>query len=159
MRRRHRKERERWFFKVPLLGSFMDISRHFIVSCIFAWVLYPFVGLASLWVIFGGVLIDFDHYLYTLFRFQRWSIGYSYYYHKYFRREYSHYEPDILHIFHTWEGFLLMFVLAFFSLPFFFILQGMILHILMDFIILFKHDLMEVRALSLLGWLRRRDYL
>ncbi|HLC72224.1 MAG TPA: hypothetical protein VJH37_01445 [Candidatus Nanoarchaeia archaeon] len=136
----------------------MDVSKHVLASFILAWALYPFAGLQSLWVVFGGVLIDFDHYLYTLFRFKRWSIHFSYYYHRYHRREFSHYEPDILHIFHTWEAFLAVFVLAFFSSPFFFILQGMILHILMDFIILFKHDLMEARALSFLGWMRRRDY-
>lgn len=139
--------------------STMDVSRHFFVSALVAWLLYPVVGWESLWILFGGVLIDVDHYLYTLFRFKQWSIAYSYVYHKYFRREYRHYEPDILHIFHTWEAFFAVALLAFFISPFFFILQGMILHILMDFIILFKHDLLDARALSLFGWLRRRHYL
>ena len=37
--------------------------------------------------------------------------------------------------------------------------EGMILHILMDFINLFKYNHVDARAISLVGWLKRRSLL
>ena len=136
----------------------MLVIAHIIASVIFAVIMYPFIGLQSLWILVGGILIDGDHYLFSIMRFKSFSLKKSYWWHR------NHgmtpdYERDILHIAHTVEIFTLVAVIGIFWEPAFWVLQGMILHIVMDFINLFKRNTVDARAVSLLGWLRRRSLL
>lgn len=144
----------------------MRISIHLLSSAILAAILYRFVGLHSLWIIVGGFLIDVDHLFWTIGKFRYWSLAFSYEYHD--DRHLTTYEKDILHIFHTVEFWALMilaggisyllgwiFIFWMFSLTF----VGMVLHLLLDFSSLIKRGMVNVRAISLIGWLKRREYL
>lgn len=136
----------------------MLVIVHIIASVIFALIMYPFIELQSLWILAGGILIDGDHYLFSIMRFKSFSLKKSYWWHR------NHgmtpdYERDILHIAHTVEIFMLVAVIGIFWEPAFWVLQGMILHVVMDFINLFKYNTVDARAVSLLGWLRRRSLL
>ena len=142
----------------------MYVSVHFITSVILTGILYPFVGLYSLWVLVGGILIDFDHFLYTLVKFQNWSLTFSYEYHD--DRLTDKYERDVLHIFHTVEFWIFMIVAAiicyaanwtFFFWMFTLTFAGMALHLLLDFIDLVRIKKFDARAISLIRWLKRRD--
>ena len=144
----------------------MQPTIHFVTSLVLGMILYPFVGLYSLWVFVGGFLIDFDHYVYSIFRFRSWSLQLAYDFHN--DRHLTEYERDILHLFHTLEFWVFMVVAAFvcyfldwtflfwmFALTF----AGMVLHLFLDFFSLIKGGRVDARAISLVGWLRRRNLL
>ncbi|MDP3917455.1 MAG: hypothetical protein Q8Q42_04195 [Nanoarchaeota archaeon] len=141
----------------------MNISVHLITSLILAAILYPFIGLYSLWIIVGGYLIDFDHLLWTMYRLKSISIKKSYFYH-YNRHKKKGYEKDLLHIFHTVEFWIFMILasiisyrlnLTFFYYMFLITFAGMILHLVLDFISLIKKDHLNARAISLIMWIKR----
>ena len=138
----------------------MNLSVHMITSIIGMIILYPFIGLHSLWFFVGGFLIDTDHYLYNIFKFKTLSIKKAYRY--YFYKEGRGTGNFHLHIFHTVEFWLLMIIMAFLTraYPLFFYMftitfAGMILHVALDFIDLFRKDIIDVRAISILQWLLR----
>ncbi len=142
----------------------MNIKHHFITSVILTIILYPLVGIYSLWAFVGGYLIDFDHYLWSMYSTGSFSLMKSYNSH-FGRHKTKNYEKDLLHIFHTWEFWLIMVTgaissylakLEFFYYMFSITFLGMILHLTMDFIGLFKIKHFDSRALSLLKWLHRR---
>jgi len=136
----------------------MLVLTHLIASVILAGILYPFIGVMSLWVIIGGVLIDGDHYLFSIMRLKSFSLKKSYWWHRKHGMT-PDYERDILHIAHTVELFVVTAIVGLVWEPAFWVLQGMILHILMDFINLFKYNHVDARAISLVGWLKRRSLL
>lgn len=136
----------------------MLIIAHILASALFALVMYPFIGWQSIWILVGGILIDGDHYLFSIVRFKSFSLKKCYWWHRMHGAK-PNYERDILHIAHTIEIFILLAIAGLFLEPILWILQGMILHVLMDFITLFKYNLIDARAISLLGWLKRRSLL
>ena len=85
----------------------MNVSIHFLTSLILTALFYPFFGLNSLWIFVGGFLIDFDHYLYYVFKFKNLSVKKAYYYHvKVDKRTVD--DKDLLHLFHTVEFWIFM---------------------------------------------------
>lgn len=142
----------------------MNIKHHFISSTILTLLLYPLIGFYSLWAFVGGYLIDFDHYLWSMYRNKSFSLIKAYKYH-FGRHKQKNYEKDLLHVFHTWEFIVLMIVLSIISytlkLEFFYYmfsitLLGMTLHLALDFgsLITMKH--LDARAISLMGWIKRK---
>jgi hypothetical protein len=141
----------------------MNISIHFITSLILSISLYRFIGLNSLWILVGGFLIDFDHYIYTIFKLKSFSLKKSYNYHLN-RHKRKDYQKDLLHIFHTIEFFVFMIlmVLVFSILKiqqlknmFLFTLLGISLHLILDFAGLIKIKHLDSRAISLIRWIKR----
>jgi hypothetical protein len=130
------------------------ILTHFIVTSILAVALFKFFGWAVLLLYVGGVLIDMDHYLYSLFVYKEISIIKSY---KYFRqvsvqkniRIYN----TIIRIFHNVEFLVLIGIGAFFSRYVFIIAIGVYSHILMDIISELKIFKYITPRFSLLGFL------
>ncbi|MBT4057951.1 hypothetical protein HN992_01870 [Candidatus Woesearchaeota archaeon] len=143
----------------------MNVSVHFITSLILSLFLYPYLGLYALWILVGGWLIDFDHYLWTLFRLKTLSLKKSYHYH-FDRHKDKHYERDLLHLFHTGEFWLFMILSSitsyYFNQKFLFYMftitfLGMILHLSLDFTLLFRKKHTDARAISIIAWIKRRN--
>jgi len=143
----------------------MNLSTHLIFSILLAAILAPFIGYQALWIIFGGFFIDVDHYFYYAFRHKTLSIPRAYHYHK--RERGAKYEPDILHIFHTVEFLLLvvLFIIITYSLKWHFFFSfftftfiGMLFHLILDLLHMAHADCFDARAVSLLGWLKRKGY-
>tara|TARA_Y100000310_G_scaffold344360_1_gene456731 strand:+ start:6276 stop:6710 length:435 start_codon:yes stop_codon:yes gene_type:complete len=141
----------------------MNISIHFITSILLAAGLYQLIGLYSLWIIVGGYLIDFDHYLWTAFKDKSLSLKKSYHYH-FNRQKNEKYERDILHIFHTGEFWTFMIIASiisyrnnwiFFYYMFTITFLGMLLHLTLDFTSILRAGHLNARAISLTGWIRR----
>ena len=143
----------------------MNIRVHLITSVILASMMYFFVGFHSLWIIVGGYLIDFDHYLWYVYIRRNFSLKNAYYYHL-DRHKQKDYEKDLLHIFHTWEFWLIVLAgaigsyvenLEFFFYAFSMMLLGIILHISLDFTHLVRLGHLDARAISFFKWLNRRN--
>ena len=139
---------------------------HFITSLILIIVLYPVFGFWSLAILIGGFLIDFDHYLWYAMDKKNWNVYRCYKESineaKKDRKHFSMIKKrplymnwDRLHIFHVWEFWVLMILLSLIHKLFFIITFGMILHLSLDFIDLFRSRVYGRRAVSYFGWLQR----
>lgn len=140
----------------------MKISVHFVTSVLLTAVLWPFIGSYSLWAIVGGFLIDFDHYIYSIFMFKTISLKKACYYHLNIEKQHVIYKKwGLLHIFHTIEFLILMIVLLIsangkkflfymFSVTF----LGIVLHLILDFVDGIIKKKLDRRALSLIQWFR-----
>jgi len=126
--------------------------KHFLASIIVLGFLFPFYKLWGLAFLIGSFFIDVDHYLWYIIRHRNFSLKNAYFYHK----ERPRRERDMLHIFHVWEFWVLMFVLAFFNNFFALIFLGLVFHLILDFIDLyFNIDTIYNRAFSFFAWLQR----
>lgn len=119
--------------RVLLQEELMLISRHIVTGILFITVFTVISNLHILLAIiifFSSVLIDFDHYLFYVWRKKDISLKNSY---KYFRKLPSGKDgkPGIM-IFHTSEFFIFILFLSFVFPIFVFILFGMILHLAVD---------------------------
>ncbi len=142
----------------------MNLKNHFFTSIILTVIMYFFVSWYAIWAFVGGYLIDFDHYLWSLYTTRSFSIKKSYNAH-YGRHKKDDYERDLLHIFHTWEFWLVMVAgaigsylagLKFFYYMFAITFLGMAMHLAMDFKDLHKMKHFDARAISFFAWLNRR---
>jgi len=144
--------------------SNMDLSKHFIFSLLLSLLLYPFFGFVSLLIFVGGFLIDVDHYVYHMVRYKKINPLDAYRYCKSGREG----SPQVLHIFHTYEVLLIIFILALFSEVMGIIVLGILLHIGMDLLdllngymhrkeisITLRQFYQHCRAYSVLGWITR----
>lgn len=114
----------------------------------------------------GGFLIDVDHYLWWIMEKRNFNIIRCYKKmkeeskkniekYRLIRERPIYVKDDMLHVFHVWEFWVLMFLLSFIHKLFFIIFLGMILHLSLDLIELFKDRIYGRRAISYFGWVRR----
>lgn len=141
----------------------MKISVHFITSVILAGILWPFIGLYSLWTIVGGFLIDFDHYLYAGFKWKMWNLKESYRFQMNWLKQKGNKDGRILHIFHTIEFWIFMIAMAYISYRydqiflfymFAITFSGMILHLILDGIYAIHVNRLGERTISLVWWVK-----
>ncbi len=133
-----------------------QVYLHVLFALIFAAILYPFIGNYSAVVFLSGFVFDIDHYIYYAVKKKDFNFMKGYLYHvpgSEVHEEHS----DSLHIFHTWEMWLLLFILGVLiheiSL---FALIGIIFHMIFDWgYLLFHNDAVGERAWSLIGWISR----
>ena len=126
--------------------------KHFVASIIAIGFLFPFYKLWSFAFLIGSFFVDVDHYIWYIIRHRDFSLKRAYFHHKNKLTR----EKDMLHIFHVWEFWVLMFVLAFFHNLFTLISLGLFFHLIMDFIELYLNmDTINARAFSFIMWLKR----
>ncbi len=139
---------------------------HFLSSLVLTIILYPFFGVWSLAVFIGGFLIDVDHYFYWAMKNRSLDPIASYKSQtieskrnkerfKKIKKRPLYLRWDRLHIFHVWEFWVLMFLLVFVHKFFLINFLGMVLHLSLDFIDLFKDRVYGRRAVSFFCWLKR----
>ena len=138
----------------------MKLTYHFITSILFASILYPFLGLYSLFVFAFGFFIDSDHYLWHIYLKKDFNLIRTY---KYYDKKNRKNIKDILNIFHTIEVALLLATLTIISvacnyypnisIP---ILIGYVLHMTLD-LIAFKIEKIDIniRSPTIIGWMKR----
>ena len=142
----------------------MKIIIHFITSIVLAAMLWLFIGLNSLWIMVGGYLIDFDHYLYTGFKYKMWNLRDSYDFHIQYLCKNAKKNREILHIFHTVEfwAFMAIVILTsylndwrFICYMFSVTLAGMAMHLILDLIDGIIKNKLQVRAISIIWWINK----
>ena len=118
------------------------------IASIILFLLFPhFFTLFYAFIVFlSSVLIDFDHYIYyavkkkdlSLAKAYKWFVSKSDIWKNLSQNERKEYKKDIL-IFHGFECWLLLILLIYISPLFLFILIGIFIHMLFDFIDLYIH--------------------
>lgn len=133
-----------------------QVYLHALFALIFAAVLYPFIGIYSVVVFLSGFVFDVDHYIYYVIKKRDFNFVNGYFYHVPGSKVHESHR-DSLHIFHTWEVWLLLFILTFLIHEIFlFILLGLLFHMIFDWgYLLFNNDAIGERAWSLIGWISR----
>ncbi len=126
----------------------MDLSRHFIVCIILSILLFPSYSYQSFLVFLSGFLIDIDHYLWYSLKYKNFNPKTTYVFHK---RRLSLKTIDRLHIFHTFEFWLLILILSL-KYPLFPIVIGLVIHLIMDFSEMPLNS-KNLRSTSLIFWL------
>ena len=127
---------------------------HLIVSLIISLIYFPFFGWWSFLAIVGGFLIDVDHYLEFIIKFKRRDLFKAFFDAvEFYKGNNCQKYKDLLHIFHTFEFWILYIVLAIiypFLLPFVF---SIFIHLIMDFIGMWKDNVnLFQRAIFLSSW-------
>jgi len=109
-----------------------------IIGIIVSALLYPIYGLNVLIILISNILIDADHYLWYILRFNSYDLvkAFRFSKDKKLRLKYGR----LLHIFHTAEVLILIIILSFYSEIFFLVLIGVVVHLLLDII-----DLLLIR--------------
>ena len=105
--------------------SKMLIKYHFLFGLIVSLLLYPVYGINVLIIFFTNLLLDVDHYILYIFKFKSFNIINA---HDYFFNE----EKPFLLFFHTVEFLLVLLLLSFYFRLAFFILIGLVIHLLLD---------------------------
>lgn len=111
----------------------MNVPQHVLITIIFVVIIWPFTGAWALLAFIGGVLIDFDHLLYYIIKEKDFNLKNSY---NYFRRI-GHEGDDEKYkelrlMFHSFDAFLIMFILALFVRELIPLFLGMTLHLCLD---------------------------
>ena len=142
-------------------------SRHIIFGAIISFLIllfFPQIGWFGFLIIFlSSVLIDFDHYLYYVVKKKDFSLRNAY---RYFiegrkiwlslsKKQKETFESGII-IFHGIECWILLILLIFVSKLFIFVLIGIAIHMILDFIDLYRHNLPLHTKFSQI-WVHKRN--
>jgi hypothetical protein len=127
-------------------------SRHIFFGAVFSFLIilfFPQIGWLGFLIIFlSSVLIDFDHYLYYVIKKKDFSLRKSYDWFienrkiwlKLSKQQKKKFESGII-IFHGIECWIILVLLIFISKLFIFVLIGVLIHMIFDFIDLYRHNM------------------
>jgi len=134
----------------------MTLRDHTIIGGAVSIILYPFIGLEAVWFFGASVLIDIDHYIDFIYHngMKDFSPARMFLYHKILSRWLK--DPEFLNmeIFHTVEflTFILALALISKSPALAAVFFGLMLHIALDVIFLFRHKVLNKRVHSIAGY-------
>lgn len=139
---------------------------HIVLGAIFTivlWLLVPTLSWQYLSLVFlSSFLIDFDHYLASVMKTNKWSLNESFKYHdKLIAREKKEITQGLrkksdFHFFHTVEFHALIGILGFFISPLFFIFLGMTFHSLLDVISMSYDGTFHRREYFFFNWMKKK---
>ncbi|MBU2633662.1 MAG: hypothetical protein KJ674_00295 [Nanoarchaeota archaeon] len=125
----------------------MHPSKHLIASIPLIIIFFPIYKYFTLLILISSYLIDFDHYLWYILKFKDLNLKRAI---KTCVKQIGKNNNNI-HIFHTMEFALIIATTSLIFYPYSFpLLIGFTIHLLLDFIHLFKKKLYNDRILSLL---------
>lgn len=132
----------------------MKTSIHSIFSIILAVILYPIFGWKVELIVAGGVLIDVDHYLWYIYKYNNLNLldCYRHYLNRMDRKGIME-NIGILLLFHTIEFFLLMAILSLYVEEFFIFTIGLIAHYFLDLIYLYYVPKRFIANHSVISWI------
>lgn len=134
----------------------MNPLLHLIASLVLAIVLYPFFGFNSFFILFGGFLIDIDHYLWCVYNFKEFNPRKAFRFYVKVNRERSYArQRKCFLVFHSIEFLILVIFLSFYSEITFLILAGLLLHYLLDVIYMLAVAKGTFAVYSLVWWFVR----
>jgi len=131
---------------------------HILFGAIFSLILsllFSITVLQTILIFLSSVLIDFDHYLWTIKRKKYFSLKEVYLWNKNLPKNHK----PIMHIFHTIEFIIFIAILSYYIHIFLLILIGIIFHSIFDLIELIFDRRINCREFSLIRFLiLRKDY-
>ena len=129
---------------------------HALLGFLFSYIIYWFTSItileASL-IFFAAVFIDFDHYMWYVFKKKDLKLKNAYKYLKYHEKL-----TQKLMLFHTIEFHILIGLLGLIWSEFYYILIGMVFHSTSDLISLIYEKRLKVRIFSLIGELLFKNF-
>ena len=136
---------------------------HILLGLIFSliiWIIFPYIDWIFIALIFlSSFLIDFDHYMCSVYKTGKLSLFDSFEYHRKERIKYLKERSRGIrrkgdfHIFHTIEFNILVFLLGYLWAGFYYILIGMLFHSILDIISGIYEDWLYRREFLLARWL------
>lgn len=127
------------------------------------WIAAPHINFVFLLLIlFSSILIDFDHYLCSVFKTKRLGFFHALRYNNKIREEEQFKkakgikEKSDFHIFHTIEFHILIGLLSFLWTGFFYIFLGMVFHSLLDLYSMFYDKSVYFREYFFINWLHKK---
>jgi len=130
----------------------MDLSWHFFATTVLFFILYPFYGFLGLIVYLGGFFVDGDHVLTYMFENKDFRLKTMFNLKKIYTwcKEEDLTKRYVICIFHTAEFWILFIILVFFYPILIPVLLGLILHMMMDVIDMFRRKIYSHRSYSLI---------
>jgi hypothetical protein len=141
----------------------MRVGGHIILGGVGSIALYPFPSLPGLVFWLSSVVIDVDHYLDFIYRngFTDFRIKKALDYHDVLRGLWR--SPEFLHIsvFHTVEFAALVYILSVWTDAAWLkaLCLGIVFHVAVDMIYLYRHKVLTLRAYSVIEYLIRKNRL
>ena len=131
----------------------METWVHSLFSLALAAILYPFFGSEAAAVFAGGVMIDFDHYIWYVYNLRKYNPFkcYTYFIKDIGKNNWRDVQGTVL-VLHTVEFFVLCIILSFFSTIALLFTIGLVGHYLLDFIWYLKVPKRVILDHSLAHW-------
>lgn len=121
--------------------------KHLLTSILLIIIFFPIYKYFTLLILVTGYLIDFDHYLWYVFKYKNLSLKKAI---KTCIKQIGKSNNNI-HIFHTVEFIIIITLINLIFYPYLFpLIIGLSIHLLLDFIEMFKEKLYNDRILSFL---------
>ena len=122
-------------------------SKHLLTSIPLIIIFFPIYKYFTLLILVTGYLIDFDHYLWYVFKYKNLSLKKAI---KTCIKQIGKGNENI-HIFHAIEFIIIISLISLIFYPYLFpLIIGLSIHLLLDFVEMFKEKLYNDRILSLL---------
>jgi hypothetical protein len=103
------------------------------------------------WFAVGSIFIDVDHYIAYVLRFKRFDVkGMFQYFNEWLPENKEKISYGGICIFHTIEIYLMIWIASAYFPFLYFILTGMIFHIVLDYVYLFRNKAIFTRAFSII---------
>ncbi len=132
----------------------MKVSTHFFYSLILAAILYLIFNWKAVFILIGGVLIDIDHYLWYIFKYNKFNFFDCYnYYLERMDKEKIMENIGVLLVFHTVEFLLLIIFFSFYNNLALIFTIGVISHYLLDLIFLYTIPKRIIANHSIIWWI------
>ena len=132
---------------------FMLPKTHIILGAIFSifiFFIFKITIFQAALIFFASFLIDFDHYLWYIFKKNDFSSKRAF---KIFIEELRFPKKPLFMVFHSLEFLIFIFILSYFWTYFSFILIGLIFHSILDIIDLLKRGILNKREFLLTRYL------
>ncbi len=124
-------------------------SYHLLSGILLAIGLFPYFGVYSIIILLATYFIDVDHYFWYVTRKKDFSLKNAYHYHL------NDGLKDVLHIFHTFEFWIILAILSTLHMFFLAISIGVYFHIFLDFVDMNVFMKYGRRAISFVMWIAR----
>ena len=141
--------------------------QHIIFGALFTfaiWLVSPKISpLFLILILLSSILIDFDHYLCSVFKTKKLSLFSAFQHYENIREEEQLKrakgikEKSDFHIFHTIEFHILIGLLSFVWTGFFYIFIGMVFHSLLDVYALLNDKSLYLREYFFFNWLNKKS--
>ena len=125
---------------------------HLITGFVFCFICYYFLNFplfGVLLIFLANLLIDFDHYIFHIFRYNNFNLKYAYEWHKKLPKKHK----SVFHIFHSLEFLMILYLLALFNINFLYLLTGILFHSIFDLIQILYQENYCGRELSLINYI------
>ena len=142
---------------MPKTNLKMKTWVHFVVSSILAVIFYPIFNWKVLFIFAGGVLIDVDHYLWYVYRYNNFNL-FGCYSH-YIRQFKDNFKKNIgiLLLFHTIEFLVIAVIFSFLNELVLIFTIGLVSHYLLDLIFLYSVPKRFIANHSIIHWLIKNE--